>query len=214
MKKYFLSKPKPLVSISSTCGENKKIDIDTNLKSIKSQLMLSREQERRFSSIITKYDKLRKNTLSDLASDSCTMLKMSELIKKQNTEVSLILKPEQYLIYNTSIQKIEDKLYPPGYSDALLELLIKNLRLDDEKSIALKNINKAFEKFFFDAQYIYLDDETLSKEYWNMYDTERKCAIKLILSEYQYLKYLKLVASETYKGEAVDPNKKTKYNLC
>lgn len=208
--------PKPnLISVTSTCGSST-VETD-DLNSIKKGLMLSREQERRFNTIIKKYQLLlkeNKNVITDTTNNlSCSMVKITEIIAKQNSEIALVLNDEQFILYKKSIKVIENKYSTQGYSEELINDIITKLRLNEETSGRLVQINTSFEKLFSDARLTFQDDEVLAEEYWNMYDAERKCAVKLILSEYQFLKYLKLVAKEAYKNR-INKRKKTKYNLC
>lgn len=215
MKKNIKIPKQNFISVTSTCG-NSTIEAD-DFDSIKKGLMLSREQERRFNAIIKKYKLLLKknrNVVTDTSSDlSCSMVKITEIIAKQNSEIALVLNDEQFLLYKKSIKVIENKYSTQGYSEDLMNDIISKLRLNEETAGRLIQINTSFEKLFSDARLTFQNDEVLAEEYWNMYDAERKCAVKLILSEYQFLKYLKLVAKEAYKNNTFN-RKKTKYNLC
>lgn len=67
------------------------------------------------------------------------------------------------------------------------------LALTDEQSQILEAANNAFEKSYHDAHDIYHGNSELAQEYWVKFDNERKNAIKSIVSEEQYAKFLELV---------------------
>lgn len=173
---------------------------------IKSEMSLTEDQETEFDIIVDKYTVLRGEVFaaarkSENVDRVALMGKMRKIIEDQNNEVKNILKPEQFDTYITFVKKFSNRFNPPGYSKDLIQKINSELSLNDGQSTKLVAINKAFEKAYIDAHDYYHGNNEAAKEYWNKYNDERKKAVKALISEEQYAKYLELVSHVQFEGE-------------
>ena len=193
-----------LFLLTLSCGMETKMGIDFD--EIKSEMSLTEDQETEFDIIVDKYTVLRGEVFaaarkSENVDRVALMGKMRKIIEDQNNEVKNILKPEQFDTYITFVKKFSNRFNPPGYSKDLIQKINSELSLNDGQSTKLVAINKAFEKAYIDAHDYYHGNNEAAKEYWNKYNDERKKAVKALISEEQYAKYLELVSHVQFEGE-------------
>lgn len=197
----------------SSCQKGGRMGI--NFDEIKSEMNLSENQENKFDVIVEKYTTLREETFaaarkSENIDRVSLMGKMRNIIADQNKDVKSVLKPEQYNTYITYVKKFSNRFNPPGYSKGLIQKLNTELLLNDDQSKKLNAVNKAFEKAYIDAHDYYHGNNDAAKEYWNKYNEERKKAIKVIVSDQQYSKYLNIVKNVAFQGEHGGEKKESK----
>lgn len=172
---------------------------------IKTELALSEEQDKQFDEVIEKYKKVAEEnraaaTADGAKPDRVQMFKMmEERTNQQNAEMSKILDETQFQKYKAFVEKNTRKR--PRYSDELLTEIKTELNLDEQQANMLEAANNAFEKSFQDAHDFYHGNGEAAKEYWEKYDKERKNAMKQVLSEEQYAKFLELVKNEGFRGK-------------
>lgn len=181
-----------------SCSDNKKRrGIDYN--KIKPELALTAEQEKQFDEIIVKYQKIAEEERTSMKESTKPnriemFKKMEERSIKQTEEMASFLNEEQLTKYKEFVKKNGRKR--PRYNDEIITKIKTEANLDEEQSKILEAANNAFEKAYHDAHDIYHGNSDLAKEYWNKFDEERKNALKSVLSEEQYNKFLEIVKTE------------------
>lgn len=177
-----------------------------NFDELKPKLNLSTEKEKSFDAILEKYKTKREETFSAMKEggkmDRTAMMQaMGNMIKDQNKELKALLNEDQFKAYQNYMAPMMNRFTPPGYSKGIVNKITTELALDDSQTKILSAVNKAFEKSYIDAHDYYHGNNKAAKEYWNKYDEERKKAIKSILNDEQYKKYLNIVSGVSFKGE-------------
>lgn len=168
------------------------------------EMNLSPEKEKQYKDIVSKFAKQRDQIMATAKDDksdrTVTMNKLQNLLKNQTKEVSAILDANQMKIYNGLIEKIK-KMQNPGYSKEVITKIVADLELNEEQTKMLKAANKAFAKSYLDAHDYYHGNNEAAKEYWNKFDNERKNAMKSVLTNEQYQKFLQIIKDFSFKGE-------------
>ena len=189
-------------SIVSCSKENKRRSID--FAEFKKEVTLKPEQEKSFDEITSKYQKIQKQNFEAAKAQGGKMdsvalgIKGEELRAQQATEMAKVLDADQMTKFNAFVD--ENSRKRPRYDNALLEKIKTGAQLTDEQFIVVNASNDAFEKAFNDAHDVYHGNNDLAKEYWIKFDTQRKEAIKKVLSPEQYTQYLDVVKDVQFKG--------------
>ncbi len=182
--------------------EGKRRGVDYN--EIKTELALTEEQEKQFDEVVEKYRKAAEESRASATADGAKpdrvqMFKMmEERTNQQNAEMKKVLDETQYQKYKEFVDKNTRKR--PRYNDELLAEIKTELSLNEQQANMLEAANNAFEKSYQDAHDFYHGNGEAAKEYWEKYDAERKNAMKQVLSEEQYGRFLELVQNHGYRG--------------
>lgn len=193
-----------LMFAAASCSEDKKKGREIDFSVLKTDLKLDEAKEKQFDEITARYKKIQKENFEAAKAQGANMdrvalsIKSEELREQQRLEIEKVLTPEQMIKFNEFIEKNSRKR--PRYDNALLEKIKTEAILTDDQFAVLNASNDAFEKSFNDAHDIYHGNNDLAKEYWTKFDTQRKEAVKQILSPEQYTKFETIVKDIQFKG--------------
>ncbi len=185
-----------------SCGHEHKMGPDYD--QLKPLLKLDSKQEKQFDQITDKYNGLRKAAFAEARSGGkinreALLKQMKQLFKKQGEELKPVLSNEQFSTYGEWLQK-----NIPGRVGWLKELVAKiktDLALDSTKAQMVDAVNKAFIEAYINAHDNYHGDNEAAKAYWEEFDNNRKNALKEVLSEEEYTKFLDVVKDVVFRGE-------------
>ncbi|WP_026999386.1 hypothetical protein [Eisenibacter elegans] len=207
-------------STTSTSTANNEKPADNNRRrgidytALKAELALNPEQEKQFEEVVEKYKKIAEESRAAATSGGAkfdrveAFKQMEERSKKQAADMAVFLNDTQLEKYNAFMAKNTRKR--PRYNDELLSKIKTELALDEKQAAMLEAVNNAFERSYHEAHDIYHGNSELAKEYWLKYDDERKGAMKKVLSEAQYAKFLELVKDQKPAERAEEEPKKEK----
>lgn len=196
MKKLFIT----LIATSlllTSCGDEKEKRRGIDYNKLKAELALNEEQTAKFDEVTAKYQKIAEEGRAATKAEGAkfdrveAFKKMEERNKEQAEEMAAFLSAEQMAKYTEFMDKNSRKR--PRYNDETLAKIKTELALTDDQAKILEAANNAFEKSYHDAHDIYHGNSELALEYWVKFDNERKNAVKSVLSEEQYTKFLELV---------------------
>lgn len=203
MKKALVVLSLAATMLFTSCKEEqKRRGIDYN--EIKPELALTPEQESQFDELVAKYQKIAEESRAAATADGAKpdrvemFKKNEERMKLQNQEMSQFLDEAQMQKYVDFVAKNTRKR--PRYNDELLAQIKTELAMTPEQASMLEAANDAFERAYQDAHDLYHGNGELAKEYWDKYDTERKNALKQVLSEEQFVKFEEMVSDQGYQA--------------
>ncbi len=111
-----------------------------------------------------------------------------ELSQAQDDKIKTVLSPEQYAIYAEEI-----KIERTGREKHNINVIKEELGLDSTQAVVYDQTNAAFYKTLRDNHDSYHGKPDVYKQFYEELDGSRKEALKKILTEEQYQKYLTLV---------------------
>lgn len=109
------------------------------------------------------------------------------IAKAQDEKIQTILSAEQYAIYEAEI-----KIERMGREKYNINLIKEELALDSAQTLAYEQTNAAFYKTLRDNHDSYHGKPDVYRQFYDELDLSRKEALKSVLTEDQYQKYLTL----------------------
>lgn len=196
-----------IVTLLTSCGEEKKVRGRIDYDAIKTELNLNEEQTIKFDATVAKYEDMREAIKADESGDRMArMEKFREVMKKQTEETITFLTKEQGAKFTELSKKFSRGR--SGYSDEFIAKLNTELGLDSTQQVMLVAVNYAFEKSYVNAHDYYHGNPEAAKEYWNKFDVERKKTLEKVFTDEQFIQFTKLAQEELFAGEHGGERKK------
>ena len=185
------------------CGtETHKTGPDYSL--LKPALDLTRQQEKQFDQITSKYSKLRHEAFAKARSGGkmnreAMMADMKRLFAEQGSELKPVLSEEQFTQYTEWLQKqLPGRV---GWSPEIIAQIKQELALDQQKSNMVDAVNEAFIEAYIGAHDNYHGNNEAAKAYWTEFNSNRKAALKKVFSDEEYAKFEVIIKDVKYRGE-------------
>ncbi|NOU60710.1 hypothetical protein [Marinifilum caeruleilacunae] len=178
--------------------------IGPDYNKVKPELAMDKKQEKQFDQITGKYTELRMEAFAKARSGGkmnreAMMAEMKKLFAKQGEELKPVLSDQQFKYFTEWLQKQIPG--PVGWSKELRAKIKTELAFDDEKSKMLEAVNQAFVEAYVGAHDNYHGNNEAAKEYWTEFNNNRNDAMKQLLNNEEYSKFLELTKEVRFKGE-------------
>lgn len=191
------------VFVLVSCGTDKpKVGPDYGL--VKPELKLSKQQEKQFDQITLKYSKLRHEAFTNARAGGkmnreAMMADMKRLFGAQAKELKPVLSEEQFELY---AHWLEEQLPGRvGWSPELISQIKDSLSLDEQKALMIDAVNEAFIEAYIGTHDNYHGDNEAAKAYWIEFNENRNLALKEVLTEEEFTKFLEITKEVRFKGE-------------